>query len=177
VYFSDEFYAEAGWDFPGLEVYDDFPQLENGVGMASKFRAEVEDAIRKLPQDCPKRSVHILTGTSATPFFQRILQSFDKFTGLHPIFHTLENYFFGSTVTVAGLLTAQDIADQLPDLQGEIFLIPRVMLKTDEDIFLDNHTVAWLAEKVHGVPLVVENDGAAFVEAVSGLALEGETIE
>lgn len=177
VYFSDEFYAEAGWDFPGLEVYDDFPQLENGVGMASKFRAEFEEALRQLPEDCPKRTVHILTGTSATPFFQKLLQKLKKFTNLDLILHTLENRFFGPTVTVAGLLTAQDIVDQLGDLHGEMFLVPRVMLKTDEDIFLDNQTVSWLAEKVNGVPLIVENDGAAFVEAVSGLTLEGETIE
>ncbi|HVJ48089.1 DUF512 domain-containing protein [Desulfitobacterium sp.] len=177
VYFSDEFYAQAGWGFPGLEVYDDFPQLENGVGMASRFRAEVEDALCNLSQDLPQRKVHILTGISATPFFQRILHKFDEFAGLHPILHTLENRFFGSTVTVAGLLTAQDIADQLPDLNGEIFLIPSVMLKSDENIFLDNHSVAWLAEQVHGVPLIVENHGASFIEAVCGLALEGETIE
>lgn len=177
VYFSDEFYAQAGWDFPALEVYDDFAQLENGVGMASKFRAEVEDTLHKLPHDIPERTVHILTGTSATPFFESVLHQFDEFTGLHPILHTLENRFFGPTVTVAGLLTAQDIADQLPDLNGEIFLIPSVMLKSDEDIFLDDRSVTWLAEKVHGVPLIVENNGATFVEAVSGLVLEGETIE
>lgn len=177
VYFSDEFYAQAGFDFPGLEVYDDFPQLENGVGMASKFRAEVEDRLRLLPKELAERTVHILTGTSATPFFQRILHRFDEFTGLHLILHTLENRFFGPTVTVTGLLTAQDIADQLPELNGEIFLIPSVMLKSDEDIFLDNQSVAWLAEKIHGVPIIVENHGAAFVEAVSGLVLEGETSE
>ncbi|AHF07280.1 Fe-S oxidoreductase [Desulfitobacterium metallireducens DSM 15288] len=177
VYFSDEFYAQAGFDFPGVEVYDDFPQLENGVGMASKFLAEVEDKLRLLPQAIPERTVHILTGTSATPFFQRILHRFDEYTGLNLNLHTLENRFFGTSVTVAGLLTAQDIAEQLPDLNGEIFLIPSVMLKSDEDIFLDNQSVTWLAEKVHGVPLIVENHGAAFIEAVTGLVLEGETIE
>lgn len=177
VYFSDEFYAEAGWDFPEVEVYDDFTQLENGVGMASKFRAEVEDALRGLPHQLPERTVHILTGTSAAPFFEKVLQKLSGIEGLHPILHTLENRFFGPTVTVAGLLTAQDIADQLPNLRGEVFLIPRVMLKSDEDIFLDDQSVAWLAEQVHGVPIIVENHGAAFVEAVSGFGLEGETIE
>lgn len=177
VYFSDEFYAQAGWDFSGVEVYDDFPQLENGVGMASKFRAEFEEAFRSLPKDLPERRVHILTGTSATPFFRKIIQRFEKYASLHLILHTLENRFFGTTVTVAGLLTAQDIAEQLPDLNGEIFLIPSVMLKSDEDIFLDNQSVTWLAEKVHGVPLIVENHGAAFVQAVTGVVLEGETIE
>lgn len=177
AYFSDEFYAQAGWDFPDVEIYDDFPQLENGVGMASKFRAEFEAALNNLPQVLPERKVHILTGTSAAPFFQKILQKFEGVKGLNPVLHILVNHFFGSSVTVAGLLTAEDIAEQLPDLQGEIFLIPSVMLKSDEDIFLDDHSVAWLAERIHGVPIIVENHGAAFVEAVCGLDMEGETSE
>jgi NifB/MoaA-like Fe-S oxidoreductase len=77
-------------------------------------------------------------------------------------------------VTVAGLLTAQDIARQVKDIQGEIFLIPRVMLKADEEIFLDDRSVDWLAGQIQGVPLVVENYGTSFLEAVTGLNLEGE---
>ena len=177
VYFSDEFYAVAGWDFPQVQSYDDFPQLENGVGMASKFREEFESALKRITEGIPERRVHLITGTSARPFFEKLTQQLEKVRGLSIAVHTVENDFFGPTVTVAGLLTAQDIARQIKDVQGELFLIPRVMLKADEEIFLDDQSVDWLAEQIHGVPLVVENQGTSFLEAVTGLDLEGEYSE
>lgn len=177
VYFSDEFYAVAGWDFPHVQSYDDFPQLENGVGMASKFRDEFESLLKVVPDSIPERRVHVITGTSARPFFKKLIQELEKIRGLSITVHIIENDFFGPTVTVAGLLTAQDIARQIKDLKGEVFLIPQVMLKADEEIFLDDRSIEWLADQIHGIPVVVENHGASFLEAVTGLNLEGETSE
>lgn len=177
VYFSDEFYAQADWDFPAVETYDDFPQLENGVGMASKFREEFEQALNKIPEQIPERKVHVLTGTSAKPFFEHLVQSLRGIQGLSISVHALENQFFGSSVTVAGLLTAQDIVSQIKNLNEEIFLVPRVMLKADEPIFLDNRSVDWLADQINGTACIVDNHGASFIEAVIGLKLEGEDIE
>jgi len=183
VYFSDEFYSLAGWDYPPLEEYDDLAQLENGVGMASKFRQEFKEALgvlrneKELLPALNKRKVHVITGVSATPFFQTLLKDLSGIANLEIELHTIYNDFFGSTVTVAGLLTAQDIAKQLGDIQGELFLIPRVMLKADEDIFLDDYSVDWLAREIKGIPLVVENHGRAFLEALTGLDLEGESFE
>lgn len=177
VYFSDEFYALAGWDYPSVEVYDDFAQIENGVGMASKFRQEYRDALKHLPHTISKRKVHLITGISATSFFAQLMKELDPIEGLSIELHTITNEYFGPTVTVAGLLTAQDIAKQLGNIKGEIFLIPRVMLKADEDVFLDDRSVEWLAKELQGTPLVVENQGRAFLEAVTGLDLEGEDSE
>lgn len=177
VYFSDEFYAVAGMDFPNVQSYDEFPQLENGVGMASKFRHEFKSVLKEMPDSIPERKVHIITGTSARPFFERLIQELERIRGLSLEVHIIENEFFGPKVTVAGLLTAQDIARQIKDLQGEVFLIPRVMLKADEEIFLDDRSVEWLADQIHGIPLVVENHGASFLEAVTGLNLEDENSE
>lgn len=174
VYFSDEFYALAGREFPDVESYDDFAQLENGVGMASKFREEFESVLEKVPHSIPERRIHVITGTSAKPFFQKRMEQLRGVTGLSITLHSIENQFFGSTVTVAGLLTAGDIANQLKDIKGDIFLIPRVMLKADEELFLDDKSVDWLANQINGIPLVVENHGVAFVEAMTGLNLEGE---
>ncbi|WP_035249382.1 radical SAM protein [Desulfitobacterium hafniense] len=177
VYFSDEFYASAGRDYPSIEIYDDFAQLENGVGMASKFRQEFDHALQSLPPAIPQRKVHLITGVSAAPFFEDLLKKLKPIEGLTIERHTIINSFFGPTVTVAGLLTAQDIAGQIGNIKGEIFLIPRVMLKADEEVFLDDRSVEWLAEELQGIPLVVENQGRAFLEAVTGLDLEGEDCE
>ncbi|WP_019850870.1 radical SAM protein [Desulfitobacterium sp. PCE1] len=177
VYFSDEFYASAGWDYPATEIYDDFAQLENGVGMASKFRQEFDHALKHLPAAVPKRKVHLITGVSAVPFFDHLIKKLSHIEGLTIELHTIINNFFGPTVTVAGLLTAQDIARHIGNIKGEIFLIPRVMLKADEEVFLDDRSLEWLAGELQGVPLVVENQGRAFLEAVTGLDLEGEDCE
>lgn len=178
VYFADEFYVLAGREFPESAVYDDFPQLENGVGMSRKFITEIESGWDLLPQEISERCVHLITGTAAQGFFElwrnRLM---DRMSGLRLIVHGIRNDFFGLSVTAAGLLTAQDIAQQLGDLQGEKFLIPRTMLKADEDIFLDDLSVEWLEQKVNGHASIVENDGLAFLEHVIGYSLEVERFE
>lgn len=178
VYFSDEFYVLAGREFPKFEVYDDFPQLENGVGMARKFISEIEAGWDLLPVKVSKRCLHIITGTAAQELFESWRKRLmDRMSGLTITVHVIHNNFFGLSVTAAGLLTAQDIAQQLGNLQGEEFLIPRTMLKADEDIFLDDLSVEWLEEKVNGKASIVENDGLAFLEHVIGYSLEVERFE
>ncbi|NLI91744.1 MAG: DUF512 domain-containing protein [Peptococcaceae bacterium] len=177
VYFSDEFYVLAGRAFPKDEEYDDFPQLENGIGMAGKLQGEIREYFDLLPSIIPQRHVHIVTGVSAADFFCMWAGKLAKVEGLQITVHKVINHFFGTTVTVAGLLTAQDIADQLENLHGDYFLIPRVMLKADEDIFLDDHGIEWLENKVNGRAILVENNGKEFLEGLLGRQLEVQDIE
>lgn len=178
VYFADEFYVLAGREYPDISVYDDFPQLENGVGMARKFINELETGWKQLPDKIAERRLHLITGTSAQALFElwrsRLME---RYRGLKLTVHAIRNDFFGPSVTVAGLVTAQDIANQLGDLAGEEFLIPRVMLKTDEEIFLDDRSVKWLEEKVNGKARIVENNGFSLLEHVIGNTLEVECFE
>lgn len=178
VYFSDEFYALAGWDYPQTDVYDEFPQLENGVGMASKFVAEMKSVWPVLPKRIEKRHYYLITGVSAEPFFRQWAEQLrQRIAGLTLTVRAICNDFFGPTVTVAGLLTAEDIANQLGNLQGSEFLIPRVMLKADEDIFLDDREVTWLEEKIQGKAKIVENNGVEFLEKLIDQKLEVDTFE
>jgi Fe-S oxidoreductase, related to NifB/MoaA family len=178
VYLADEFYVLAGREFPELSVYDDFPQLENGVGMARKFITEIESRWESLPRKVSERHVHLITGTSAQKLFEEWRERLEqRIRGLKLTIHVISNEFFGVSVTCAGLLTAQDIAQQLGDLAGEDFLIPRVMLKADEDLFLDDRSVTWLEEKVNGKAYIVPNEGSAFLEHVIGYPLEVERLE
>lgn len=172
VYFSDEFYVLAQKDFPPAEEYDGFPQLENGIGMASKLNAELEGLWPKIPAKIPPRKIHIVTGVLAGAFFRSLKDKLRFVEGLTVIVHEIINNFFGPTVTVAGLLTARDIAEQLGNLDGDYFLIPRVMLKEDEDIFLDDYNISWLEEKVNGKAVVVENNARALLEGILGKRLE-----
>ena len=178
VYFADEFYILAQREFPEASVYDDFPQLENGVGMARKFITEIETNWKYLPKEVSERHVHLLTGTSAQALFEMWqIRLMEQVSGLKLTVHAIRNDFFGTSVTAAGLITAQDAAHQLGNLLGAEFLIPRVMLKSDEDIFLDDQSVKWLEEKVNGTASIVENDGLSFLEHVIGYSLEVERFE
>ena len=172
VYFSDEFYVLAECDFPQASEYDDFPQLENGIGMTAKLYSELSLYYSNLPKRISGRRIHIVTGVSASGFFKFWARKLAQIKGLEVSVHEIVNNFFGSTVTVAGLLTAQDIAAQLGDLQGEYFLIPEVMLKADEKIFLDGYDIFWLEQRVNGKIVVIENNGKAFLEGILGRELE-----
>ncbi len=173
VYFSDEFYVLAGKDFPKPAEYDDFPQLENGIGMASLFKDEVYEYISFLPKDILPKRIHLVTGVSAVELFRNIVGELSFIKGLTLTIHEIVNDYFGATVTVAGLLTAQDIARQLGDLKGEDFLIPSVMLKADEDIFLDGYSISWLEEQVNGRAVIIKNNGISFLEGIIGRRLVG----
>lgn len=174
VYFADEFYVLAHREFPRPDIYDDFPQLENGVGMVSKFISEMLVVWDELPDQVPERRIHLVTGKSAERFFQEWRDKLqEKVQGLTIQVHGINNDFFGPFVSVAGLLTAQDIARKLGNLEGEEFLIPRTMLKADEDIFLDDRDVSWLEEQVKGKCVMIENDGIAFLEGILGMHLGG----
>ena len=167
VYFSDEFYFLSGRDFPPIDEYDDFSQLENGIGLTVKFKEEVESHLSFLPRAIhEKRMVHLVTGVLAADFFQKLCNQLKEITGINITVHPIVNRFFGPQITVAGLLTARDIAAQINDLEGDYFLIPKVMLKADEDVFLDGYSVDWLARKINGQAIIVENNGKAFLEGV-----------
>lgn len=172
VYFSDELFVIAEQDFPDVVEYDDFPQIENGIGMAAKFMAEITHYSLYNPVKISNRNVHIITGVSAANLFRHWTRNFLAVQGLNITVHEVINNFFGSTVTVAGLLTAQDIAEQVGDLQGDYFLIPKVMLKADEEIFLDGYDISWVEKKVNGQALIIENNGKAFLEGILGRKLE-----
>lgn len=173
VYFSDEFYVLTCIDFPEAHEYDDFPQLENGIGMAGKLQAEISDYWRELPKKIQQRRIHLVTGVSAANYFRSLARKLTLIEGLNIMVHEITNSFFGSFVTVAGLLTAQDIAEQLGNLQGESFLISKLMLKADEDIFLDGYDISWLEQRVNGKAVIVENSGKALLEALLGMSIGG----
>ncbi|WP_041444750.1 radical SAM protein [Syntrophobotulus glycolicus] len=168
VYFSDEFYVLAGKKFPDRKLYDDFPQIENGIGMASKFQSELAKLWSQIPPKIAGKRIHLITGVSAASFFRSLAADLSFVQGLELIVHEIKNVFFGETVTVAGLLTAGDIAGQVGNIEGEEFLVPRVMLKADCHLFLDDYDIKWLERKINGKAVIVENKGLSFLQAIFG---------
>jgi len=175
VYLADEFYIMAERELPEYEHYEDFPQLENGVGLVTLLRYEFYQYLGKLDKDGPgtagrPRRISIATGVSPYKYIKEMTAELEKrYKSLKIDVYEIKNEFFGENVTVAGLLTGGDIASQLAgkDL-GDGVLITRSMLKADEDVFLDDMTVGELEERL-GVGIdVVNNSGEDFINKVLG---------
>ena len=172
AYASDEFYILAGKDFPPYEFYEDFAQLENGVGMMTLMQHDFAQALKEaqLEQSPAAHRCTIATGQLAYPmmqdFAERVQQAFPQ---VQVQVKKIRNDFWGPTITVAGLITGQDLLAQLEGLDlGSELLIPANMLRHEQDRFLDDLTLEQVQE-ILGVPaLPVENDAFELLARMLG---------
>jgi putative radical SAM enzyme (TIGR03279 family) len=152
VFASDEFYIQAKEAFPSPSFYEDFPQIENGVGMVATFLREASRT--RLPSRISPIHVTIATGISFSKILKQVLTRFQAIRGVSIDVVTVKNYFFGQSVTVAGLLTGSDVLKALKRRRlGDVLVIPANMLKEDENVFLDNMTLKQLEERL-GIKVV-----------------------
>ncbi|MDR3588953.1 MAG: DUF512 domain-containing protein [Negativicutes bacterium] len=142
VYLADEFYLAAGVPIPKYDTYDGFPQLENGVGIVRSFLHEWADHEFSGPGYREPLALDIVCGASAAKILQPLLAAVNV-PNLTVRLVPVENRFFGSTVTVTGLLTGQDIIDALAQLGGrrDGVILPGIALRKGESVFLDGVTV------------------------------------
>ena len=172
VYCSDELYIKAELSLPDDEYYDDYPQLDNGVGLMSLLRREFMLALEY--SDIPDKisGFSVATGVSAAPFIRKLIDELAKKCNNIESSEVFEirNEFFGETVDVAGLVTGKDLIKTLSEKKlAKRLLIPSVMLRHGENVFLDDVSVADV-EKALGVTVVsVENDGDALLSAMLGI--------
>lgn len=170
VYPSDEFFLEAELPIPQPEYYGGFDQLEDGVGLMALLKEEFFSALEEENQDvCPKQ-LSVATGKAAAGLIKELAeQAMRRFPQLNISVYTIENRYFGPQITVAGLVTGTDLMDQLNGKPlGEKLLIPSVMLRHEQDRFLDDITVEELENKLN-VPLqAVANDGYELLAAMTG---------
>jgi putative radical SAM enzyme (TIGR03279 family) len=176
-YCADELYIMAGLTLPDNEFYENYPQLQNGVGMMRLFITEFENAFLedthfKNQQASPPvtSSYSIVTGILAYPYLTNILNSLtSRYDKIRCEVHAIKNHFFGESITVSGLVTGGDIITQLNGQKlGSKLLIARNMLRSGEEVFLDGITVSDVS-KTLGVPVrIVEQDGADLLRALLG---------
>lgn len=168
VYGSDEFYLLSGREIPSDDFYGDFLQLENGVGLWALLKSEVMTALENIKAQNCERHISIATGVAAYPLLRAIADMCEqKFKGLKCDVYAIKNDFFGERITVAGLITATDIYNQLKnECLGDTLLIPSSMLRSEGDMFLDSITVDELSQKLDVNIKPVDNDGYALVNAI-----------
>ena len=173
VHASDEWYILAGEELPREESYDGYLQLENGVGMIRLMLEEYEDALARLeePEALENRilkgTYSSVTGQIAYPYIRRMADRLmERFPEVKIQVFPIRNDFFGERITVAGLLTGQDIIAQLKgrDL-GEILYLPENILRSGERVLLDDITVEDLAGALQVKTDIVKSSGYDFVDA------------
>ncbi len=174
VHASDEWYILAEKEMPEEERYDGYLQLENGVGMLRLLLSEFEDAMEKkqeicnLPEEEPVGELSMATGFLAYPYIQRMAEKLmQRWPGLSIHVYPIRNDFFGEHITVSGLLTGQDLVAQLSGKAlGSRLLLPENILRSGEDVFLDDMTVGELEKTLQVSVNIVKSSGYDFVDTV-----------
>ncbi len=170
VFAADEFFLLADRPIPECDYYGDFLQLENGVGMWALMLSDSREAVLSAENPENERNISLVTGVAAYPLIRNIVDTAErKWHNLKCRVFKIENEFFGPDITVAGLITGGDIIAQLKGKDiGEELLIPDVMLRHENDRFLDDVTVTELSEALGVRVRIVSADGYGLIDALRG---------
>ena len=160
LYLGDEFYLLAEKNLPPVEFYDDFPQIENGIGMTRNFIDEFGVFEVKIAENL---SIDVISGTS----FGKVLKKLVDAPNVRIL--PVENKFFGSKVNVSGLLTGKDIIEALKCVgERDLILIPATALKSGEEIFLDDVSLAEMRKIFAPAQILPIKNGIEFRKALEG---------
>lgn len=171
VHGGDEWYILAQEELPEEDSYDGYLQYENGVGMVRSMIVSVKEELKGLVGDDRERHVSLATGKLMEPFLKKMTEQIQiKFPNVRADVYGIRNDFFGERITVAGLVTATDLIAQLKgkDL-GEVLMIPDCMLRSGEDVFLDDMTVSQVETALQVRLDIVKSSGQDFVKRVCGM--------
>ncbi len=173
VYLSDEFYLRAGREVPAEEIYDGYPQLENGIGLVRNFLAEWEEAggcaqLSDALAEAEKPTL-VVSGTAFAPILADLLKSLPTVR-----VEAVVNEFFGPAVNVSGLLTGRDIAAHVRSLGVSLqrIILPATMLRKNERIFLDGMTVEELQQELEA-PVSIVSGAAGLHECLRSGGKDG----
>lgn len=155
---ADEFYLKAERELPNEDFYEDYPQIENGVGMWTSFKTDYRDYFENLPQNAcsvKEKTVSFATGAAAYPlmcdFAKKIEENIPQ---IKVNVYKIKNEFFGESITVAGLITGRDLINQLKgkDLGQALFISSNMIIgsyqEENENIFLDDVTLSKACEEL-----------------------------
>lgn len=173
VHASDEWYLLAGRPVPDAEYYEGYGQIENGVGMVRSFLEEWEEAVKSTFNHKNKVTAVRVSAITGRLFGSVLQQCADQ---LHTLddritlqVFPIRNDFFGEDITVAGLVTGQDILAQLRGKElGERLLIPETMLRSGEEVFLDDISVTDIEEALQIQAVIVKSDGRSLLQGIIG---------
>ncbi len=171
-YAADEFYLKSNRPLPAAEYYEQYPQIENGVGMLRSFLDEAVQGVGECELDGSReRAVSVATGVASYPTVLRICEELqEKCHNLKIKVYKIINNFYGESITVSGLLTGLDMYEQLRDKQlFDELIIPKNSLRCEGDLFLCGTSVDELSQKLSVKIRAADTDGFDFIDAVLGV--------
>ena len=155
VWLADEWFLIARVDLPPQSHYEDYPQIGNGVGSIRQFIRDFQKTAKKLlpAQITPSRRLIWVVGNAVEQAFQPLVKQLNNRRGLTVELVALNSDYWGQEITVTGLLTGQDILKGLQGKNlGDGVLLPSLMLKHGESVFLDDLTLETVINQL-GVPI------------------------
>lgn len=162
VFLSDEWYLTANRPLPQPDAYEDYEQIENGVGLLRMFEEDFRFALTDRSPQMLERTFSIAGGTAAYPFFRDLYRELEPF-GIHTELFPIPNRWFGGNVHVAGLVTGSDLIAELSGKRLKApLLIPKNMLRETEDVFLDGMKLSDV-ETALGVGIRTFTDGTELI--------------
>lgn len=169
VYLADEFYVKAGKALPPASYYDDFSQIENGIGIGRILLDEFAEEEFELPERIDDREVYLLTGESAFGILETIADRMNLIEGLDLNIIVIKNSYFGGEVTVTGLLTGSDIIAGLgQDYAGKKVIIPEIVCKEGQDTLLDDISLDEIKAATGAEIVLIDGSASSLVKAVLG---------
>ena len=170
---SDEFYLMAEKRVPNDDYYEDYSQIDNGVGMLRSFECEATDYLKTFARNevDAERDISLVTGEAAYDLICKMVFKIQKkFKKVNCRVYKIVNDFFGHTITVNGLVTGKDILNQLNGKElGNELIIAKNMLRSEGDLFLCGTSKEELSEKLNVKLKISGTDGASFVDAILGI--------
>lgn len=170
AYAADEFYLKAQRKIPDSDYYENYCQIENGVGMWTSLKEEFISALEESDFE-GERKLSIATGVAAYPLIKSLSQAvIFKYPNIKIEVYEILNDFFGHSITVAGLITGKDLIGQLKgkELHGEL-LIPSVMLRSEGDVFLDDVSREDVENALNVKLTVTSCDGNDLLDRILGI--------
>jgi len=176
VFLADEFYLLAREPLPDFSHYEDFPQIENGVGLIVQFRQQIAEVLAEA-EELELNRVTLVTGVSFQSELEQFAHKLAEVMAIELVVIAIDNHFFGTDVTVAGLVTGRDLLAQLGRLDlGDGVILPDVMLKDRGELFLDDVDIGELGEKLKCPVLAVETSPWGILDGLELLAGDGVEI-
>jgi len=168
VFIADEFYIASEKEFPQYKEYENFDQLENGIGMCRLFEWQITNGLKKIKLDDLKeeKEITIITGVAAYDLLVKVSQKIMKKSKIKINVERIINNFFGEKITVAGLITGKDIIEQLKTKNYNQILIPDCMLNDENGVFLDDLTVEDLERELKTKINVLKVDGKELINFI-----------
>ena len=175
-YPADEFFIKAERELPDEDYYDDYPQLDNGVGLVRSFYNDFMDELEYCNEKPEYKKLTLATGVDFYPYLYELCKKAEEKFNVKIQVKEIINNFFGESITVSGLITGIDLYEQLKDLDlGEYLLLPSLMISDytnhteNKNKFLDDMTIEELEERLNTKIILTNGDGGQVLRDILGV--------